>query len=107
MWISDYDREHWWEVWEEGEDNYFKYLQKPQEEVNEELDIFLEPSTQGGMGSMYVLDNTDDERFEPVSVDFMEWCELEYEMATLSETEEEYKEKYKRYILDLTGLEEK
>lgn len=85
---------------EEFEDFWSSYLGNPEDEVNSELELFLEPSVQGGMGDMVIMDESDNDN-EPIYIDFQDWCDKELDMAIDSGNADQYKEKYKAYLLRL------
>lgn len=94
MEMDDYDFEDFWSA----------YLSLPEDEVNTELQIFPEPSVQGGMGSMYIFDESGEERFSDVSVDFGEWCDKQMVMAMNSKSAEDYKRQYREWVKDLCNI---
>lgn len=86
---------------EDMEDIWSTYLSGPEDEVQKELQIFCEPSTQGGVGGMFIFDESGEERFETVEVDFSEWESNELDIASSSNSPEEYKQKFKAYVESL------
>lgn len=76
------------------------YLSKPEDEVNKELQIFPEPSTQGGSGSMVIFDESENGN-EPIFTDFQDWCDRELSMAAESKNANEYKQKYSGFVESL------
>ena len=79
------------------------YLSVPEESVYNEFDII----TEGSSGTMYIEDYRDKVyplRFEPIEVDWTEWCENEIQMAIDSNNAEEYKQKFRAYIKDLCNI---
>ena len=103
------DIEGWpsFDFWESIEDDYDmedawdNYLSGPENIVNEELQIFTEPSVQGSMGSMFLYDESGGGRFGSISVDFQEWCDAELSMASSSKNADVYGKKYRAYIQSL------
>ena len=108
-WIHASEERNWpapedWEYVETDEDMeemWDKYLCRPEEAVSKELQIFLEPSVQGGMGEMFIYDESGEDRFESFDVDFQDWNEREIQMAVDSKDEVEYKAKFKSYVENL------
>ena len=97
-------------VFEEAEDDYEwedvwdMYLSGPEVRVNDELKIFAEPSVQGHVGSMFLYDDSGEDRFDDVEIDFGEWDQAEFEMAIDSNSAEEYEDKYRAYVKELCGI---
>ena len=86
------------------ENAWNKYLAKPENAVNDELQIFPEPSTQGGLGSMFIFDESGQRNWDnQPSIDFGEWCDAELSMASSSRSADEYAEKYRQYVLAIVG----
>lgn len=92
FWEGLYDDEDFEEAWS-------KYLQGPEDVVNNEFNIFPEPSVQGGIGSVFIHDN-DDER-DPIEVDYDYWCDTEIQMAKASRSSKQYENKYRKWIKNL------
>lgn len=82
---------------------YDEYLCDAEDEINKKYKIFSEPSIQAGRGSVFIYDESGEDRFEGISVDFQEWCNKELEMAASSNSEREYKQRYENYIRGLIG----
>ena len=82
---------------EEFEDMWSRYLAGPEDEVNEQLQIYPEPSVQGGMGSMIIFDGSRNED-DAIFADFQDWCDSEVSMAAESKNANEYKKKYKVFV---------
>lgn len=82
---------------EEFENKWGYYLAGPEDKVNKQLQIFTEPSVQGGMGGMFIFDEskTGNESF---SIDFQDWCDQELNMAAESKNAKEYQQKYKAFV---------
>ena len=59
------------------------YLCDPEDKVNQEFQIFPEPSVQGS-GLMFLIDDSGEDRFEPVTMDFQDWSNEELQMAASS-----------------------
>lgn len=89
---------------DEMEEFWQNYLSDPEESVYDELDIFTEPSGQGTLATMYLVDNSGKERFEPIRVDWSEWCENEIQMAIDSNNADEYKHRFRNYINHLCKI---
>ena len=93
------------EFWENkdfhADDDVWEYLSGPEGEVSDELQVFIEPSTQGRMGSMYIFDESGENRFSSFGVDYGDWLEIEYELACQSNSRERYKELFREYIQGL------
>ena len=86
---------------EDMEDIWSTYLCGPEDEVQKELQVFFEPSVQGGVGGMFIFDESEEDRFDPIEVDFSEWESNELDMAAASNSPGEYKQKFKEYIESL------
>ena len=82
---------------EEFENMWSRYLAGPEDEVNKELQIFTEPSIQGGMGGMFIFDESG-HGYKSFSIDFRDWCDRERDMAAESNNADEYKQKYKDFV---------
>ena len=80
------------------------YLGDPERRIEEELQIFPEPSVQAGTGTVFIFDESGDDRFETVKVDFWDWCDKEIELAAESANEEEYKQKFGAWMKELLGI---
>lgn len=85
---------------EQFEGMWSEYLADPEDKVNKQLQIFPEPSVQGGIGGMFIYDEskTGNESF---SIDFQDWCDQELNMAAESKNAKEYQQKYKVFIEEL------
>lgn len=92
--MDNFDMEQFWE----------DYLCYPEDSVNSELQIFLEPSGQASYGSMIIYDESGEDRFEPVEVDLDIWNNEEIEMAMNSSSSEDYADKYRAYIKQLCNI---
>ena len=89
------------------EDFWMAYLGRPENKINDELQLFVEPSVQGGSGIVEIYDESGQDRKEngyPWSSDFYEWCEREFNMAISSTSEEEYANKYREFIKEICGV---
>lgn len=84
---SDESIETFWDTW----------LSSPEEQVNNKLKVYCEPSTQGGVGDMVVF-NEADEDTEPEYIDFDTWTDNELDMAASSKNATEYKRKYEAFL---------
>lgn len=90
---------------EEMEDLWQKYLADPETEVCDEFQIMAEPSVQLGRGAMFIMDDSGQERFEPIAINWSKWCENEIQMVIDSSNAEEYKQKFRSYIQDICKFE--
>lgn len=79
------------------ENMWSRYLAGPEDEINKKLQIFTEPSVQGGMGGMFIFDESG-ENHESFSVDFQYWCDQELSMAADSKSAKGYKQKYEAFV---------
>ena len=86
---------------EDMENIWSTYLSGPEDEVQKELQIFCEPSTQGGVGGMFIFDESGEDRFDTIEVDFFFFFSNELDMAAASNSPEEYKQKFKEYVESL------
>jgi hypothetical protein len=88
------------------EDAWDMYLSAPESKINDELQIYPEPSTQGGLGSMYIFDESGEDRFgdNQPSYDYSDWCDAEIEMASASSSAKEYAEKYREFVSNICGF---
>lgn len=93
-WYAIEDDERFEDMWQD-------YLCDPEDKVNEEFQIFPEPSVQGGSGLMFLIDDSGEDRFEPVTMDFQDWSNEELRMAASSNSAKEYEEKYREFISEL------
>ena len=89
---------------EQFEEMWSSYLSGPEDEVNKVLQIFPEPSVQGGSGGMFIHDESGKDN-ESIVIDYRAWCDVEQEMAVSSKSAKQYKEKYKAYIESLIAEE--
>ncbi len=102
------------EDWEYFEDAWDTYLCGPEQQVNEELKIYPEPSTQAGIGSVYIFDESgedrwggdddDDDEYDQRVVDFDDWCATECQLAIKAKSAEEYKELYRNWMKEVCGI---
>ncbi len=93
-WYAIEDDERFEYMWE-------NYLCDPEDKVNQEFQIVTESSTRGGSGLMFLVDDSGEDEFEPVTIDFQDWTSEELTMAADSNSAEEYEEKYRDYISGL------
>lgn len=93
-WYAIEDDERFEDMWQD-------YLCDPEDKVNQEFQIFPEPSVQGGSGLMFILDDSGEDRFEPVTMDFQDWSNEELKMAASSNSAKKYEEKYREFISEL------
>ena len=77
-----------------------RYLASPEDQVNNELNVFPEPSTQSGHGSMFIFDESGSDN-EAIQVNFDAWCRKQISMAASSKSADQYREKYKSYVQSL------
>lgn len=104
--------EEWWDGFYNEDPDFFldniwfEYLQEPENAVNNKLQVFPEPSTQGGVGSVFVFDESGQDRFssEDTEYDFQDWTENEVEMAASSASAEEFAAKYEDFIRKLCNI---
>ena len=94
------DPSYWEDETLDVEDAWDTYFCDPEEAVNDELNIVMEPAVQGGMGSMFLYDDTG-EHEDTIEIDFDDWCQKEIEMAIDSSSSNEYKTKYRNYLKSL------
>lgn len=82
------------------------YLSGPEGQVNEELQIYPEASIQGGSGSVYIFDESGQDRWGSYDkkIDWNEWCDHELDLVLDSSNAEEYKQKYKAWMKDFLGI---
>ena len=86
------------------EELWLEYFSRPEDEVAHELKLFFEPSTQNGVGDMVIFDESGQDRFEPVEIDFSDWCDKEYDFAEASSSEEDYKRQFRDYVKKLCKI---
>ena len=93
------------EFWNEKDDfddeDVWEYLGGPEGEVADEFQVYIEPSIQGGMGGMFIFDESGENRFSSFSMDYRDWLDIEYELACQSTSREEYKQLFREYIQGL------
>lgn len=89
---------------EEFEDVWSYYLSDPEAKVDKKLQIFTEPSIQGGSGSMFIYDESGKDRFDTMIIDFDDWCQTEFELATQSTDANDYARNYENYVRDLLNI---
>lgn len=93
------DEDFWREIDPDSEafDNAWdRYLSNLEWSVNDELDVYPEPSIQGGRGSMFIIDNSGEN--EAIHVDFQHWVDIELDIAANSESADQYRAGYMRYL---------
>lgn len=88
---EDLDIEEFWD----------KYLEGPESCVSDELNIYIEPSTQAGQGGVFIFDNETGE--EIGYYDFEEWCCMEMDMARNAKDADDYKEKFQKFVETIIG----
>ena len=98
---NNWPNRQFWENCEDIDEIWNEYLDVPENVINQELQIFPEPSVQAGMGGMFIYDESGEHRFSTIYVDYQEWCEAELEMAADSTSSEEYADRYRDYVLEL------
>lgn len=95
--IDDYDIEDAWD----------KYLSAPEEAVNEELQIFPEPSVQGSMGGLFIFDESGADRKDNGGkwyIDWQDYLDWQRDAAASSKNAEEYRQKYREFMKMLCGI---
>lgn len=92
------------EVFEE--EIWSRYLDDPENEVNQELEVFIEPSVQGSSGSVFIFDESGEDRWDnyDIEVDWYDWCDKECEMAMEAKNAEEYKKLYRQWMEEILPL---
>ena len=75
------------------------YLSDLEWSVNDALNVYPEPSTQGSRGGMFIMDNSGEN--EAIYVDFQHWVDIELDIAADSESADQYKKGYMEYLKDL------
>lgn len=101
MWPSEDD---WYDRDDFEFDLWPKYLDEPEEEINNKYNIYPEPDTQGGMGDMVIYDQSGQDR-DQFTVDFDDWESKQMDMAASSSSKEEYKQQYENFIKQLLRRE--
>ncbi len=99
-WWYDLDDESFEDAWQE-------YLSGPEDEVNKELQIFPEPSVQGNQGSLFVHDESDENRHnedEDWYIDWQEYLDWQVDAAATSKNAAQYKKKYRKFMKELCGI---
>lgn len=86
---------------EKFDDMWQEWLSSPESEVNSELNVFTEPSIQGGYGDMFIFDTSTKPHEMIASVDFSDWCESELMLASQSKSRDDFKHRYKSYLSSL------
>lgn len=92
---------------EEFENMWESYLSAPEDVVNQKLKIFPEPSIQGGMGTMFIHDESGrgrDNNDYPWAEDYQSWCDWELNGAASSRSASGYQKKYRQHIKELCGI---
>lgn len=92
---------------EEFEEEIFDvYLRDPENEVNKELGIYPEPSIQGGSGSVFIFDESGQDRWDAydISIDWWDWCDMECDMAMKAKNAEEYKQMYRKWMKEILPI---
>lgn len=84
----------------EDDTMWSSYLAGPEDKVNSELQIYPEPSVQGGIGDMFIFDESGQDH-DPIEIDFGEWCMIEAEMAASSKSATQYEERYREFVINL------
>lgn len=81
-----------------------KWLQKPEDKVNSQLQLNPEPSTQLEQGYVYIYDESGNRGWEePIKVNYVDWVEDEIDMARNSISAAEYEKRYADYLKQLVG----
>lgn len=94
----DWPNANYWNEDVDDEELYDTYLADPEEEVNAKLKILVESSTQSGIGKIFIYDESGKNRFDMFSIDYEDWCDDEFNMASSSKSATEYAKKYEKYI---------
>lgn len=92
---------------ESFEDAWQQYLSAPESEVNDELQIFPEPSVQGSMGGLFVYDESGEDRQgedENWYIDWQEYLDWQIDAAATSKNASQYKKKYRSFMKNLCGI---
>ena len=103
-WKSIEEDEYFDITGEEFEDQIWQpYLGEAENKVNEKLQIFPEPSTQCGMGSVFIWDESGKDRWSAYDddskvIDFYDWCEKEFNMARKAKNANEYAKLYEDWM---------
>lgn len=109
-----------WEAIEEDEDFditgedfedqiFYPYLSNAENEVNEKLKIYPEPSVQGGFGGVYIFDESGENRWSPYDdddkvIDWYDWCEKEFNLARKASNAAEYAKLYENWMREVCGI---
>ena len=82
------------------------YLREPEARINEKLKIFPEPSTQAGMGSVFIFDESGEDRWSSYDkeIDFYDWCDKEFDLAREASNADEYAKLYEEWMREVCGL---
>ena len=107
IWPSEDEWYYFAEDDERFESAWGRYLSSPEDVVNQELQIFPEPSIQGYSGGVFIHDESGQDRTEngyPWYQGWQSWCEWEIDAAASSKNASEYQEKYREHIRKLCGI---
>lgn len=67
-------------------------------EVYDKLQLFAEPSVQGNMGSLFIYDDSGEDRFESFDIDWEDWNNDMIEMIASSKSKNDFKAKLTKYF---------
>lgn len=76
------------------------YLFSAEQKLEDELKIYIEPSIQAGQGVVVIYDESGSDN-ESIEVDYQTWIEHEQDIASGSDSEEEFKNTMREYIKGL------
>ena len=99
-----YENEEFDIMGEEFENFWQEYLGGPETAINDKLNIFVEPSVRGESGAVFIFDESGEDRFETVSVDWYDWCDTEFNLALKANSAEEYATLYEKWVRKLCGI---
>lgn len=68
------------------------------DEVYDKLQLFAEPSVQGNMGSLFIYDDSGEDRFESFDIDWEDWNNDMIEMIASSKSKNDFKAKLTKYF---------
>ena len=69
-------------------------------EVLDKLKIFAEPSIQGNMGSMVLYDDSDEDRFDSVFINWETWNFDIIDMISNSKSKQDFQNTFTKYLKD-------
>lgn len=76
------------------------YLLGAEHALEDELQLYIEPSTQAGQGVVVIYDESGNGN-ESIETDYQDWVEHEQDIASESDSEEEFKNTMREYIKGL------